>query len=140
MTKKGTTDSRLYHGVCTEARAPLLHAIAMSSSASTNVALVSEPRRGQELAAEIACYASWGNTSQPLELLYFPEDPPPDIDSQRRSERISDRLAVLSVLLDAPQDKRLIIATPEALLGNGRFSLLLPNTESGSKWEKRNHL
>ncbi len=117
MTKKGTTHSRLYHGVCTEARAPLLHAIAMSSNASTNVALVSEPRRGQELAAEINCYASWENTSQPLELLYFPEDPPPDIDSQRRSERISDRLAVLSALLDAPQDKRLIIATPEALLG-----------------------
>ena len=117
MTEKDKAQSTLYHGVCIEARAPLLHAITKSTSASTTVALVSEPSRGQELTAEIDCYVSWENTNQPLELLYFPEDPPPDIDSQRRSVRISDRLAVLSALLDPPQGKRLIVATPEALLG-----------------------
>ena len=117
MTEKDRPQFTLYHGVCMEARAPLLHAIAKSTNASTTVALVSEPSRGQELTAEISAYENWENTNQPLELLYFPEDPPPDIDSQRRSERISDRLAVLSALLDPPQVKRLIVATPEALFG-----------------------
>ena len=117
MTEKDMTQSTLYYGVCIEARAPLLHAIAKSTSANTTIALVSEPSRGQELSAEIGSYECWENTNQPLELLYFPEDPPPDIDSQRRSLRISDRLAVLSALIDPPQGKRLIVATPEALLG-----------------------
>lgn len=52
-----------------------------------------------------------------MEVLHFPEDPPPDIDAQRRADRICDRLAVLSALLSKPQAKRLLIATPEALLG-----------------------
>ena len=117
MTEKDMTHSTLYYGVCIEARAPLLHAIAKSTSVNTTVALVSEPSRGQELTAEIISYESWENANQPLELHYFAEDPPPDIDSQRRSVRISDRLAVLSALIDPPQGKRLIVATPEALLG-----------------------
>ncbi|MEC8332748.1 MAG: transcription-repair coupling factor [Verrucomicrobiota bacterium] len=117
MTEKDRPQSTLYYGVCMEARAPLLYAIAKSTSANTTVALVTEPSRGQELIAEISSYESWDNANQPLELLYFPEDPPPDIDSQRRSVRISDRLTMLSALINPPQGKRLIVATPEALLG-----------------------
>ncbi|MFT5837121.1 MAG: transcription-repair coupling factor (superfamily II helicase), partial [Candidatus Azotimanducaceae bacterium] len=104
-----------YHGVCTEACAPLHFTLANGAVGSTTIALVADPRRAQELAAEIECYAQW--SAQPLEVLHFPEDPPPDIDSQRRAESICDRLAVLSALLAVPQNKRLLIATPKALLG-----------------------
>lgn len=108
----------LYHGVCTEARAPLLYSLAQSSTAETTIALVADPRRAQELAAEVDHYAEWSAAKKPLQVLHFPEDPPPDIDAQRRADRICDRLAVLSALLTSPQgNKRLLIATPEALLG-----------------------
>lgn len=90
----------------------------MAAEAGTTVALVSEPRRAEELAAEVDCYLRWATTRRPLEVLYFPEDPPPDIDVQRRAERVCDRLAVLSALLTRASGQRLLIATPEALLGN----------------------
>jgi transcription-repair coupling factor (superfamily II helicase) len=129
-----STKPSLYHGVCTEARAPLLHTLAQATGASTTVALVADPRRAQELAAELDCYNAWSAAETQLEVLHFPEDPPPDIDAQRRADRICDRLAVLSTLLAPPHNKhqgsaasaagslpcgkRLLIATPEALLGN----------------------
>lgn len=107
----------LYHGVCTEARAPLLYALAQETEAGTTVALVPQPRRAQELAAEVDSYVAWADKESPLEVLHFPEDPPPDIDAQRRADRICDRLAVLTSLLTQSARKRLLIATPEALLG-----------------------
>ena len=107
----------LYHGVCTEARAPLLYSLAQGNEAEITVALVADPRRAQELAAELDTYNVWARAKTPLQVLYFPEDPPPDIDTQRRADRICDRLTVLSALLTSPAGKRLLIATPEALLG-----------------------
>jgi transcription-repair coupling factor (superfamily II helicase) len=143
LPRKNTASSKkpsLYHGVCTEARAPLLHALAQATGAGTTVALVADPRRAQELAAELDCYTAWAAAEPPIQVLHFPEDPPPDIDAQRRADRICDRLAVLSALLAPPYGKpqgsaasaaasspaqpvpepgkRLLIATPEALLGN----------------------
>ena len=107
----------LYHGVCTEARAPLLYSLAQGNDTEMTVALVADPRRAQELAVELETYSAWVKVKMPLQVLYFPEDPPPDIDAQRRSDRICDRLTVLSALLASPAGKRLLIATPEALLG-----------------------
>ncbi len=108
------SQSTLYHGVCAEARAPLLSAL--TQTAQLTIALVADPRRAQELAAEIDQYADWSQS--PMEVLHFPEDPPPDIDAQRRADRICDRLSALSTLLTPPPKPRLLIATPEALLGN----------------------
>ncbi len=120
MARKSNTHSKkptLYHGVCTEARAPLLYALAIGADTSTTIALVADPRRAQELAAEVDRYVDWTASAVPLEVLYFPEDPPPDIDARRRTDRTCDRLAVISALLAAPHGKRLLIATPEALFG-----------------------
>ncbi|MGZ0656193.1 transcription-repair coupling factor [Coraliomargarita sp. W4R72] len=120
MPKKRTAKSvtpTLYHGVCTEARAPLLYSLAQSADTELTLALVADPRRAQELAAEVDRYVEWSAEDPPLEVLHFPEDPPPDIDAQRRADRICDRLVVLSALLATPPAKRLLIATPEALLG-----------------------
>jgi transcription-repair coupling factor (superfamily II helicase) len=114
------TQPTLYHGVCTEARAPLLYSLTTTSKSTTTLALVADPSRAQELATEVERYAEWTthtSSAQSLEVLYFPEDPPPDIDAQRRADRICDRLAVLSALLAPPVGQRLLIATPEALLG-----------------------
>ncbi|MDQ8196219.1 transcription-repair coupling factor [Coraliomargarita sp. SDUM461004] len=107
----------LYHGVCSEARAPLLYSLSIESEAPITLALVADPRRAQELASEMDRYAKWASPRNSLQVLYFPEDPPPDIDAQRRADRICDRLAVLSSLLSPPSGQRLLVATPEALLG-----------------------
>lgn len=115
--KPSAVKETLYYGVCTEARAPLLYSLAQSNDTEMTVALVADPRRAQELAVEIETYTTWAGAKMPLQVLYFPEDPPPDIDAQRRSDRICDRLTVLSALLASPAGKRLLIATPEALLG-----------------------
>ncbi len=106
---------RLYHGVSSEARAALIAAHAQAAPHATVVALVADPRRAQELTAEIATYTRWAQ--QTIEVLHFPEDPPPDIDARRRADRICDRLTVLSALLRPQQGPRLLLATPEALLG-----------------------
>jgi len=105
--------ARLYSGVCSEARAALLYSLASAEDGSTTLALVADPRRAAELAAEVRTYADWNESA--LEILHFPEDPPPDIDATRRMDRICERLSVLSALLQDLQ--RLVIATPEALLG-----------------------
>ena len=117
QSKAATPTPTLYHGVCAQARAPLLHSLASASPASLTLALVADPRRAQELAAEVERFATWSTTSPALQILCFPEDPPPDIDAQRRADRICDRLSVLSALLETAPDRRLLIATPEALLG-----------------------
>ena len=108
----------LYYGVCTEARAPLLYSLAQSNDTEMTVALVADPPRAQELVVELEMYSAWAEAKMPLQVLYFPEDPPPDIDAQRRADRNCDRLTVLSALLASPAGKRLLITTPEALLGN----------------------
>ncbi len=110
-------EARLFHGVSAEARAALLSALALESPAGTTVALVADPRRALELATEIETYVRWTGSKAALEILNFPEDPPPDIDANRRADRICDRLAVLSALLREPTQPRCLIATPEALLG-----------------------
>ncbi|MDP5078926.1 MAG: transcription-repair coupling factor [Opitutales bacterium] len=104
---------RLFHGVCSEARAALVASLAKAST--TTVALVADPRRAMELSVEVQTYAGW--TKQSIEVLHFPEYPPPDIDAHRRADRICDRLTVLSALLRTTKTPRLLLATPEALLG-----------------------
>ena len=104
--------ARIYSGVCTEARAALLASLACAADSETHIALVADPRRAAELAAEVRSYADWSGAD--LEILHFPEDPPPDIDAKRRLDRICERMSVLSALLQ-PR-RRLLVATPEALL------------------------
>jgi transcription-repair coupling factor (superfamily II helicase) len=105
--------AKLYSGVCSQARAALLDSLAREESGGTTIVLVADPRRAAELAVEVGTYANWNEAE--LEILHFPEDPPPDIDANRRLDRISERLSVLSALL--AERHRLLIATPEALLG-----------------------
>ncbi|TVP78267.1 MAG: transcription-repair coupling factor [Puniceicoccaceae bacterium] len=107
----------LYHGVCTEARAPMVQTLAQQAPHNFSIVLVVDPRRALELAAEVETYAAWAGAPNPLECLHFPEDPPPDIDAQRRADRICERLAVLSALLRPASGPRLLVTTPEALLG-----------------------
>ncbi len=68
--------ARLYSGVCKEARAALLDSLTAKDGPATNLVLVADPRRAAELAAEVRTYADWSDS--PLEILHFPEDPPPD--------------------------------------------------------------
>ena len=49
-------DPRLFHGVCSEARAALITSLAKTS---TTVALVGDPRRATELSVEVQTYAGW---------------------------------------------------------------------------------
>jgi len=105
--------SSAFSGVCKEARPSLLHAIASGSGRRASIVLVADPRRAAELPVEVGTYTDWAGSD--LDILHFPEEPPPDIDAQRRLDRTCDRLAVLSALLK--ERKKLIIATPEALLG-----------------------
>ncbi|NBB79200.1 MAG: hypothetical protein GVY36_07090, partial [Verrucomicrobia bacterium] len=123
MSKK--TSSRnaprhtLYHGVCTEARAPMVQALAQKATGGFSVVLVANPRRALELAAEVETYATWADAANSAEILHFPENPPPDIDSQRRADRNCERLATLSALLQPTAGApRILLATPEALLGD----------------------
>ncbi|MEN8661258.1 MAG: transcription-repair coupling factor [Lentimonas sp.] len=112
-----TQRNSLFHGVSTEARAALISGWMQHGKQAVAIALVADPRRAQELATEVETYGQLWKQSK-VEVLYFPEDPPPDIDARRRADRICDRLAVLSVLLQPSTSARLIITTPEALLGS----------------------
>jgi transcription-repair coupling factor (superfamily II helicase) len=115
---KDAPEHTLYHGVCTEARAPLVQALAQRAPNGFSIALVADPRRVLELAAEVETFAAWADAARPLEILHFPENPPPDIDPQRRADRSCERLAVLSALLRPAAVPRLLMATPEALFGH----------------------
>lgn len=107
----------LFHGVSLEARAALIAGWVEHNRKTVGIVLVADPRRAQELTTEVETYQQlWGKSR--AEVLFFPEDPPPDIDARRRADRICDRLAVLSALLRPPTTARLIITTPEALLGS----------------------
>lgn len=105
--------SRLYTGVCREARAALLLSLAADNK-STSAILTADPRRAVELTTELSTYATWSQFES--RILHFPEDPPTDIDPKRRNDRIGDRLAVLSELM-REGSPCILIATPEALLG-----------------------
>lgn len=67
--------ARIYSGVCSQARAALLDSLAGELPGATTIALVADPRRAAELAAEVRTYADWHQAD--LEVLHFPEDPPP---------------------------------------------------------------
>jgi transcription-repair coupling factor (superfamily II helicase) len=108
----------LFHGVSAEARAALITTLAKQQAKRTSVLLVTDPRRAQELATEAETYAQWLAPKIVLEVLHFSEVPPPDIDVTRRADRICERLSVLSALLRSSNKARLIVATPEAILGN----------------------
>lgn len=69
-----------------------------------------------ELANELETYLEWSERS--AEVLHLPEDPPPEIDARRRADRICDRVAVLSALLKPVEAPRIVITTPEGLLGH----------------------
>ncbi|MFQ3224590.1 MAG: transcription-repair coupling factor (superfamily II helicase) [Lentimonas sp.] len=112
-----TGTATLFHGVSAEARAALVTTLAKEWAKQTSVLLVTDPRRAQELATEAETYAQWLAPKTTLEVLHFPEEPPPDIDATRRADRICERLTVLSALLRPSKHARLIVATPEALLG-----------------------
>ena len=112
-----TGTATLYHGVSAEARAALVTTLVKERPQQTSVLLATDPRRAQELATEADTYGQWLAPKVPLEVLHFPEAPPPDIDPTRRADRICERLTVLSTLLRPSQSARLIVATPEALLG-----------------------
>lgn len=106
---------QLYTGVCAEAQAALAHALASAPGApACTVVLTAEPAGALRLASELKTYAAWAG--KPERTLLFPEAPPPDIDPQRRQDRIHERLAVLSALL-SDSTRTLLVATPEALLG-----------------------
>lgn len=108
---------RLLHGVSSEARAALVTALAKERANQTTVLLVADPNRARELATEAETYGQWLAPKTGLDVLHFPEEPPPDIDAQRRADRLCERLAVLSALLRPANCARLLVATPEALLG-----------------------
>ena len=55
----------LYHGVCTEARAPLLYSLAQGNDTEMTVALVADPRRAQELAVELETYTALVKVKMP---------------------------------------------------------------------------
>jgi transcription-repair coupling factor (superfamily II helicase) len=113
--KSGST---LIHGA-SEAGRPALYAALTHEHPGLHILLVAQPRRGESLAAQCHQFVKWTQTETPTEVLYFPEAPPPNIDSARRTDRIGDRLQALSALLRDVKNKnpRLLIATPEALLG-----------------------
>ncbi|MGB1126824.1 MAG: transcription-repair coupling factor [Opitutales bacterium] len=108
------SQTRLFSGICSEARAAILYALANAQKPVTSIALVADPRRASLLAGEMRHYSDWEPSN--LDILHFPEDPPPDIDASRRDDRICERLSVLSALTQGSRH-RIIIATPEALLG-----------------------
>ncbi|MGB0257314.1 MAG: transcription-repair coupling factor, partial [Coraliomargarita sp.] len=111
------SNAQLLHGVCLEARAALYASLCRESSVELTVALVANPRRAESTAAEVETFASWMEQAGALTVHHFPEEPPPDIDVNRRADRICERLAVLSALLQPSSSKQVLIATPEALLG-----------------------
>ncbi len=118
MTPSTPATARLYHGVCAEARAALAVSLASATDRGPGILLTADPRRALEIHAEARGYAATLGPTRPLEIHHFPEMPPPDIDANRRADRICDRLAVLSALLADSERPRLICATPEAVLGD----------------------
>ena len=117
MSAQVRVSPRLHHGVCEEALAFFVARLLADREAGTRILLTADPRRASELAAEIEIHLGWLVGESPIEVRHLPENPPPDIDPRRRIDRICDRLATLSALLREPGAARLLVATPEALLG-----------------------
>ncbi|NCG08245.1 MAG: transcription-repair coupling factor [Verrucomicrobia bacterium] len=111
---KGST--RLLHGVCEAAR-PACYTSLLSGQRGLHVLLVAEPRRAEALVPECTQLAAWLDADAAPEICFFPEAPPPNIDNARRTDRIGERLQALGVLLRPSKHPRLLITTPEALLG-----------------------
>ncbi|MGC6456522.1 MAG: transcription-repair coupling factor [Coraliomargaritaceae bacterium] len=117
-TRDKTADKgQLVTGVCTEAVAAYCAALSASDGFSTTVVLTSEPQQAETLANEIVTQAHWRADEQPPQVLHFPELPPPDIDPARRIARKGLRLSALNQLLQKPEAKRILVATPEAIMG-----------------------
>jgi transcription-repair coupling factor (superfamily II helicase) len=89
----------------------------LSERPGLHVLLVAEPRRAEALVAECAQFATWLHRDPAPEICFFPEAPPPNIDNARRTDRIGERLQALGTLLRKSETPRLLITTPEALLG-----------------------
>lgn len=111
------SNHQLYHGICSELRAPILFALIRSAPVSTTVALVADERRSQELVSEIEVYNQWFS-GPTIEVIQCPEILPPEMDTQQGSERICNRLSFMNTLLGPAETKRLLVLTPEALLGS----------------------
>ena len=108
----------LFCGVCSEASAGLIAALAKQNDPDTTIALVNTEARALELATEIETYANWLIPEIRLRVSYFPENPPEDREHTFRTDQISARLNLLSTLLHAKSTQRLlVVATPEAILG-----------------------
>ncbi len=106
--------TQLIYGVSEEARSGVVAAMTAKTVGIT-VLLVANPRQAETFTTECETYIKWMQTE--AEVLYFPEEPPTDIDVNRQADLICDRLRVLSMLLKKATHSRLLIATPEALLG-----------------------
>ncbi len=113
-----TEDSgQLITGVCPEAVSAYCAALSDHSSGSIAIVLTAEPQYAASLAKEIELQAGWQTTGQAPQVLHFPEIPPPDIDPSRRTARKGLRLAALTQLLREPTTRRILVATPEAIMG-----------------------
>ena len=81
MPSPGKTENsgQLITGVCSEAAAAYCVALSLQNAGSTTLVLCAEPQRLAPLAEEMQAQASW-QTPEPIQVLHFPELPPPDID------------------------------------------------------------
>ena len=118
MPSPGKTENsgQLITGVCPEAAAAYCVALSLQNAGSTTLVLCAEPQRLAPLAEEMQAQASW-QAPEPIQVLHFPELPPPDIDPARRTARKGVRLAALTQLLREPTGRRILVATPEAIMG-----------------------
>ena len=107
--------TRLVHGISEEFRAFAVSALALETS-GTAVLLTTHPIRAEAVAIECRTHRRWIQSG--TEVLYFPERPTSEMDATKRSERECNRMAVLSALLKEAPHPRLVITTPEALLGS----------------------
>ena len=107
----------LFHGVCNEARAALVTTLAKQNKSRTALVVVNNLARAQELTAEIETYAGWLLPKQELKVLFFPEEPSGDMDTNQQADRIYERLTVLRTLLSTQRETQLVVSTPAAILG-----------------------
>lgn len=115
LPDQGST--RLYYGICSEARAALVTTLAKQNRSQTTLLIVNQIACAQELIAEIETFATWLLPKQKLEALFFPEEPSEDMETHRQADRICERLIVLRSLLSTKKTTRVIVSTPEAVFG-----------------------
>ena len=107
----------LLHGVCSEARAALVTTLAKQNRSQTTLLIVNQMARAQELATEIETFTNWILPRQKVETLFFPEEPSGDMETHQQADRICERLVVMRSLLSKRRTTRVIVSTPEAILG-----------------------